>query len=74
MIVSPVLGTDKFINHACELNQHDNHGRSIVIGSVDKKTKALNSAAATNILHQLKYYRYTSFFLAISEILHLISA
>ncbi|XP_052818486.1 uncharacterized protein LOC128244526 [Mya arenaria] len=57
VIVAETYGTDKLINHACEYNQHDNHGRSIVIASVDKSKKAMDMHAAATAAHGLHLYR-----------------
>ncbi|WAR13510.1 hypothetical protein MAR_027690, partial [Mya arenaria] len=54
VIAAATYGTDKLISHACDYNQHDNHGRSIIIASVAKSKKAMDrnaASAATSGLH-----------------------
>ena len=58
VIAADTYHSDKFVNHACEYNQQNNHGRSIVIASVDKSKTAMNKASAMHAVSGLHLYRY----------------
>ncbi|XP_052818485.1 uncharacterized protein LOC128244525 [Mya arenaria] len=57
VVAAATYGTDKLISHACEYSQHDNHGRSIYIASVDKSKKVMDTHAASAATSGLHLYR-----------------
>ncbi|XP_052815076.1 uncharacterized protein LOC128242080 [Mya arenaria] len=57
VMVGDTYGSDKLITHACEYSQHDNHGRSIYIASVERSKTAMDQHAATTAMSGLHLYR-----------------
>ena len=45
MLVSDPYDTHKLVVHACDYNQHNNHGRTIAVASVDKTKSHVGSSS-----------------------------
>ena len=51
MLVADTYDSYNLVVHACEYNQHDNHGRTIAVASVDKKKHHVGSTLTLMNLH-----------------------
>ena len=58
VIAADTYGHDKLKVHACEYNQQNNHGRSILLASVDKSKGRFNGHNAVDGTTGLRLYRY----------------